>query len=120
MTRLSVRQSVVLAGLLAGGLTVGLAPAPSHARNDGDSPAGSINAPTLASHRSGEGRENGQVGTTLDDQVDLALTVYNSNIALIRDTRALSLPEGVFDLSYIDIAATIKPGDGPLPVADPA
>ena len=47
--------------------------------------------------------------TTRDDQVDLALTVYNSNIALIRDTRELSLPDGIFDLSYIDIAATINP-----------
>ena len=37
--------------------------------------------------------------TTRDDQVDLALTVYNSNIALIRDTREISLPDGIFDLS---------------------
>ena len=29
------------------------------------------------------------VTTSLDDQVDLAVTVYNSNIALVRDVRQL-------------------------------
>jgi len=47
--------------------------------------------------------------TTLDDQVDLALTVYNSNIALVRDVRQLSLPEGVFDIRFMDIAASVNP-----------
>jgi hypothetical protein len=47
--------------------------------------------------------------TTLDDQVDLALTVYNSNIALVRDVRNLDLPRGTFDLSFMDIAATVNP-----------
>jgi hypothetical protein len=47
--------------------------------------------------------------TTLDDQVDLALTVYNSNIALVRDVRQLSLPAGIFDLRFMDIAATVNP-----------
>ncbi len=48
-------------------------------------------------------------GTTLDDQVDLAVTVYNSNIALVRDVRQLSLPSGIFDLRFMDIAATVNP-----------
>ncbi len=48
-------------------------------------------------------------GTTLDDQVDLALTIYNSNIALVRDVRQLSLPSGIFDLRFMDIAATVNP-----------
>ena len=47
--------------------------------------------------------------TTLDDQVDLAVTVYNSNIALVRDVRSLDLPRGTFDLSFMDIAATVNP-----------
>lgn len=47
--------------------------------------------------------------TTLDDQVDLALTVYNSNIALVRDVRQLNLPEGVFDIRFMDIAASVNP-----------
>lgn len=47
--------------------------------------------------------------TTLEDQVDLAVTVYNSNIALVRDVRQLALPSGIFDLRFMDIAATVNP-----------
>ncbi|MBI3404891.1 MAG: DUF4139 domain-containing protein [Acidobacteria bacterium] len=47
--------------------------------------------------------------TTLDDQVDLAVTVYNSNIALVRDVRQLTLPGGIFDLRFMDIAASVNP-----------
>jgi hypothetical protein len=52
---------------------------------------------------------NGQDTTTLDDQIDLAVTVYNSDIALVRDTRNLLLPTGSFDLRFMDIAATVNP-----------
>ncbi len=47
--------------------------------------------------------------TTLDDQVDLSVTVYNSDIALVRDVRNLELPRGTFNLSFMDIAATVNP-----------
>src|SRR6188472_2077780 len=47
--------------------------------------------------------------STLDDQTELALTVYNSNIALVRDVRTLQLPRGSFDLQFMDIAATVNP-----------
>lgn len=47
--------------------------------------------------------------STLEEQVDLALTVYNSDIALVRDVRELRLPAGSFDLHFGDIAATVKP-----------
>ena len=47
--------------------------------------------------------------TTLADQADLAVTVYNSDIALVRDVRNLRLPEGTFDLQFMDIAATVNP-----------
>jgi hypothetical protein len=50
-----------------------------------------------------------QGATTLDDQVELAVTVYNSSIALVRDVRSLDLPRGTFDLSFMDIAATVNP-----------
>lgn len=50
-----------------------------------------------------------QGATTLDDQVELAVTVYNSDIALVRDVRSLDLPRGTFDLSFMDIAATVNP-----------
>jgi hypothetical protein len=47
--------------------------------------------------------------TTLDDQVDLAVTVYNSDIALVRDVRAIDLTRGTGDLHFMDIAATVNP-----------
>jgi hypothetical protein len=47
--------------------------------------------------------------TTLDDQTELAVTVYNSDIALVRDVRNLTLPGGVSDLRFMDIAATVNP-----------
>ncbi len=49
------------------------------------------------------------VTSTLDDQSELAVTVYNSGIALVRDVRNLQLPRGTFDLRYMDIAATVNP-----------
>jgi hypothetical protein len=51
----------------------------------------------------------GQDVTTLDDQVDVGVTVYNSDIALVRDVRNLQLPSGSFDLRFMDIAASVNP-----------
>jgi hypothetical protein len=47
--------------------------------------------------------------STEQDQKDLAVTVYNSNIALVRDVRRIKLPGGVVDLRYMDIAAAVNP-----------
>src|SRR5712671_4186686 len=51
----------------------------------------------------------GDQSTSLSDQTDLAITVYNSNIALVRDVRQLTLPAGDFHLKFMDIAATVNP-----------
>ena len=51
----------------------------------------------------------GDQSTSLNDQTDLSVTVYNSNIALVRDVRNLSLPSGQFRLKLMDIAATVNP-----------
>jgi hypothetical protein len=51
----------------------------------------------------------GQDTSSLDDQEELAVTVYNSDLALVRDVRALRLPRGAFDLRFQDIAATVNP-----------
>jgi len=51
----------------------------------------------------------GQDTSTADDQVDLAVTVYNSDVALVRDVRTLQIPRGTFDLRFMDIAATVNP-----------
>jgi len=64
------------------------------------------NAPVAqAAHDVGSGQDT----SSLDDQVDLAVTVYNSDIALVRDVRDLQLPRGSFDLHFMDIAATVNP-----------
>ena len=47
--------------------------------------------------------------TTEKDQADLAVTVYNSNIALVRDVRQIHLPSGLFPLHFEDVAASINP-----------
>jgi hypothetical protein len=49
------------------------------------------------------------ITTTLADQGDLALTVYNSNLSLVRDVRQLNLPAGESVLRFMDIAASINP-----------
>src|ERR1700681_951523 len=64
---------------------------------------GSANQETEAS------REKNAQSTTLNDQTDLNVTVYNSNIALVRDVRQLTLASGMFSLKFADIAATVNP-----------
>jgi hypothetical protein len=56
-----------------------------------------------------EARTSPDQSSNLNDQTDLALTVYNSNIALVRDVRQLTLPTGSFRLKFMDIAATVNP-----------
>ncbi|MGA3294605.1 MAG: DUF4139 domain-containing protein [Candidatus Acidiferrales bacterium] len=47
--------------------------------------------------------------TTQKDQTDLSVTVYNSNLALVRDVRQIRLQSGVFPLRFEDVAASIMP-----------
>jgi len=56
-----------------------------------------------------EARAQTTVTSTELDQKELAVTVYNSNIALVRDVRRVRLPEGSIDLRYMDIAAQVNP-----------
>lgn len=55
--------------------------------------------------------EAGQAASTstLDDQTELAVTVYNSDLALVRDVRTVRIGGGVTDLHFMDIAATVNP-----------
>lgn len=43
------------------------------------------------------------------DQGDLAVTIYNTDLALVRDIRGFTLPAGESDLHFVDIAATVNP-----------
>jgi hypothetical protein len=46
--------------------------------------------------------------STIENQTDLAVTIYNSQLALVRDVRQVSVPAGTFALRFADIAATIN------------
>jgi hypothetical protein len=69
-------------------------------------PAKNNHVATTASAQTGTSAE---FASTLDQQVDLAMTVYNSDLALVRDVREVELPSGTFDLQFQDIAATVNP-----------
>ena len=46
--------------------------------------------------------------STLDDQTALAVTIYNQNLALIKDRRRVSLPKGESRLAIRDVSAQIR------------
>jgi hypothetical protein len=52
-----------------------------------------------------------QAGTssTADDQVAVEVTVYNSNLGLIKDVRGIQLPVGECELRFMDVASSIMP-----------
>ena len=51
----------------------------------------------------------GQPGTsTIEDQKSVAITVYNSNLGLVKDTRTLRLPRGTSQLRFMDVAQQIN------------
>jgi hypothetical protein len=63
-----------------------------------------------AAHADAAARPAGDTpASTQKDQVDLNVTVYNSNVALVRDVRQLTLPSGSFSLKFEDVAASINP-----------
>ncbi len=43
------------------------------------------------------------------DQTGVALTIYNVNLGLVKDQRALKLPDGTSELRFMDVAAQIIP-----------
>lgn len=47
--------------------------------------------------------------STITDQIDVAVTAYNSDIALVRDRRKLALESGIQSLTFMDVAQLIKP-----------
>ena len=47
--------------------------------------------------------------STLDDQTAVAVTIYNEDLALVKDRRQLELPVGGLDLAFRDVSARIQP-----------
>lgn len=88
-TKLVFTLSLVL--LLAA--TLASAAQPEHALKLKDTVSGSIHANQ----------------TTLQDQTDVAVTVYNNNRALVRDTRNLKFLPGESQLKFMDVAEQIMP-----------
>src|SRR5436190_20176678 len=47
--------------------------------------------------------------TTASDRQSVNITVYNSYLGLVRDTRRLTLPSGRIALRFADVTAQIRP-----------
>lgn len=47
--------------------------------------------------------------TGIEDQKGVSITVYNSNLALVKDIRHVSLRQGAFGLRFMDVASMIIP-----------
>ncbi len=47
--------------------------------------------------------------STLADQSAIAVTIYNEDLALVKDRRRLELPAGRLDLAFRDVSARIQP-----------
>ena len=50
-----------------------------------------------------------QLTSTLKDQQNMAITIYNSNVGLVKDTRLIDLKPGIHELKFMDVAAKIDP-----------
>src|SRR5512136_174878 len=49
------------------------------------------------------------ITSTLKDQQTVSVTIYNSNIGLVKDTRLIDLKPGTHELKFMDVAAKIDP-----------
>jgi hypothetical protein len=47
--------------------------------------------------------------STLKDQQNVSITIYNSNVGLVKDTRLIDLKPGGSELKFMDVAAKIDP-----------
>lgn len=50
-----------------------------------------------------------EIKATVDDSVNLAISVYNDNLALVKDTRKVSLKEGLNSVAFVGVAQQMKP-----------
>ena len=53
--------------------------------------------------------QSDEVVTTLDDQVGVAVTIYNQNLALVKDKRRLALAKGEVKLAFREVSAQMRP-----------
>ncbi|MBI4721352.1 MAG: DUF4139 domain-containing protein [Chitinivibrionia bacterium] len=50
-----------------------------------------------------------ELKSTLKDQKSVSVTVYNSNLGVVKDVRSLTLPKGVVSLTFEGVASLIDP-----------
>ncbi len=50
-----------------------------------------------------------EIATTSEDQQLVSVTIYNTDIALVRDQRIIDLPQGVITLAYGEVSSKILP-----------
>lgn len=53
--------------------------------------------------------ELNEIQSTLSDQQSIAVTIYNGNLALVKDQRKISLTKGLNNLALRDVSAQIRP-----------
>jgi hypothetical protein len=53
--------------------------------------------------------DNDEVRSTLAGQTAVAVTIYNQDLALVKDRRRVELPAGRLDLAFRDVSAHIQP-----------
>lgn len=53
--------------------------------------------------------ESDEIRSSLQDQQDVAVTIYNDNLALVKDQRKIKLRNGLNSLALRDVSAQIRP-----------
>ena len=55
------------------------------------------------------GADPGEIVSTAKDQKALSLTIYNNDLAMIKDKRQVSIPAGTSTLAFREVSARIRP-----------
>jgi len=55
------------------------------------------------------GEKDGVLSTSSEDQTGVAVTIYNVNLGLVKDKREITLPIGLGELRFMDVASKIIP-----------
>jgi len=50
------------------------------------------------------------LSTGIEDQTGVAITIYNVNLGLVKDTRQIAVPKGTTNLRFMDVARADHPG----------
>lgn len=80
-----------------------------------------VSLTTTAEAAMAEGKHGEELHSSLEDQQAVAVTIYNQDLALVKDRRRIELPPGQAALAFRDVSAKIQPqtailtshGEGP-------